>query len=64
MVKRIQNTYEESQLDWVKNSKLFHKRYGSIPPHSNFKNLHKPNTKTNSTNTKNQNQANILKRIP
>ena len=71
-VKRMQNTHGKAQIEWVKNSKLFHKHNASIPPHSNFnkikdkrniKKLQKPNTKTNSTNTKNQNQKDIFRKI-
>ena len=35
-VKRMQNTHGKAQIEWVKNSKLFHKHNASIPPHSNF----------------------------
>ena len=34
-VKRLQNTPEKAQPEWVQNSKLFHKRDASIP-HSNL----------------------------
>ena len=34
-VKRLQNTHEKAQPEWVQNSKLFHKRDASIP-HSNL----------------------------
>ena len=34
-VKRLQNTREKAQPEWVQNSKLFHKRDASIP-HSNL----------------------------
>ena len=59
-VKRQQNTYEKVQLEEVENSNFFHKRDANLPPHSNLtkekKNpkVTKPNTKANSTNTKNQ----------
>ena len=41
IVKCMQNIHENVQLEWVKNSKLFHKRDASIPPHSNLKNKNK-----------------------
>ena len=39
MAKRMQNTQEKAQLEWVKNSKLFHKRDASISPHTNLTKL-------------------------
>ena len=63
----MQKTREKSQLECVKNSKFFYKRETGISPHSNltkskkYRKVTKPNTKTNSTNTKNQNQINTLK---
>ena len=70
-VKCLQNTNENKakQIEWVKNSEHFHKRDASISPHSNltkwskYQKVTKPNTKTNSTHTKNQNQINILQKI-
>ena len=68
-VKRLPNTHEKARLEGVKISKPFHKRNESIPPHSNLTNkrnmkkVTKPNTKINSTNTKNLKQMNILKNI-
>ena len=35
-VEYMQDTHEKVQLEWVKNSKLFHKSDASIPPHSNL----------------------------
>ena len=36
--KRMQNTHEKAQLEWVKISKLFHKRDASISPYTNLTN--------------------------
>ena len=36
MEKRMQNTHEKAKLEWVKNSKLFHKRDISISSHLNL----------------------------
>ena len=33
--KGMQNTHEKAQLEWVKNSKLIHKRDASISPYTN-----------------------------
>ena len=70
-VKCLQNTNENKgkQIDWVKNSEHFYKRDASISLHSNltkwskYQKVTQPNTKTNSTQTKNQNQINILQKI-
>ena len=32
----MQNTHEKAQLEWIKNSKLFHKGDASISPHTNL----------------------------
>ena len=35
--KRMQNSHEKAQqLEWVKNSKLFHERDASTSPHANL----------------------------
>ena len=34
----MQNTHEKAQLEWVKISKLFHKRDASISPYTNLTN--------------------------
>ena len=34
--KCMQNSHEKSQLEWVKNRKLFHKRDANIAPHTNL----------------------------
>ena len=66
MVKRLQNTHEKVQLGWRKNSKLFHKHDSKHSTALEFKKIKKnqkitkPNTRTNSTNTKIQTQVDIL----
>ena len=37
MAKQMQNTPEKAQLDWVENSKLFHKHEASISMHLNIR---------------------------
>ena len=57
--KRMQNSHEKAQqLEWVKNSKLFHKGDASISPHTTFKKILEI-----LKSYKNQNQISIFKMI-
>ena len=37
----MQDIHEKAQLEWVKNSKFFHKRDASISPQTNLRNIKK-----------------------
>ena len=67
MIKR--HAHEKTQPELVTNSKFFHKRYASIPRHLNltkqkkYQKVTKQNSKAYSTNSKNQSEINMLKKV-